>query len=294
MEAVIVEGPGAPSTIRGVSVGDPKAKVLEVYGKDPAMLGEKIDSRGTTKTEWWAEGAKPDMTRRDGWDADIALGAYYPDVGTLFTFDDEYRVQRIVAIFQYPPLAIWLREKPDAHPLYVVDVDPTLTKPSKGKEPGARLRLPAPPKLEVVTEGGVTLRVPVGWKRAGTTWTSPLGCETVKFERLEPTEDGTAAGWFDREREGIEGVLLPKEQWNVPDAFAKARGADEAFAMSHQVAGAGIDGAALRRYVLYLARGTHRLRVEVSRTAVDRDPSPDGLELARQVMTSVRWDAEKK
>lgn len=293
VEAVIVEGPGAPATTRGVAVGDPKAKVLEVYGKDPERLRDKIDSRGTTKTQWWAAGAEPDMTRRDAWDADIALGAYYPDAGLLFTFDDEYRVQRIIAIFEVPPLAIWLRDKPDSHPLYVVDVDPALTKPSKGKEPGSRLRLPAAPKLESVTDGPVTLRVPVGWKRTGTTWSSPLGCETVAFERSEATDGETAAGWFDREREGIEGVLLPKAQWNVPDAFAQAHGAAEAFAVSHQVAGAGIDGAALRRYVLYLAKGTHRLRVEVSRTAVDRDPSPDGLELARQVMTSVRWDAGK-
>jgi hypothetical protein len=290
VEAVIVEGPGAPATTRGVAVGDPKAKVLEVYGKDPERLRDKIDSRGTTKTQWWAAGAEPDMTRRDAWDADIALGAYYPDAGLLFTFDDEYRVQRIIAIFEVPPLAIWLRDKPDSHPLYVVDVDPALTKPSRGKEPGSRLRLPAAPKLEPVTDGNVTLRVPVGWKRTGTTWTSPLGCETVAFERSEATDGEPAARWSTVTR-GHRGVLLPKAQWNVPDAFAQAHGAAEAFAVSHQVAGAGIDGAALRRYVLSLATGTHRLRVEVSRTAVDRDPSPDGLELARQVMTSVRWDA---
>lgn len=290
IEALVVEGAGAPATSRGLRIGDSRARVTELYGAKTTPFEGPIDHRGSTREAPVAWGGGTiDMSAREAYDEELKAGAYYPELGLIVTFADD-KVAKMIAFFEYPPLPLWLRPTPDAQKVYLARVDPKRTEPGfENPEAGTGIvLLPPPPPLEKATIEGVTLLVPKGWVREGSFFRSPHGPEHVVVTSRDAEPSETAEEWFEGERDATEGRNLPREQERLPVAFAKSLGADVAFATDYEKDRAGIAGFARRSYVLFLAKGARRVRIEVARSAAARCPSPDGIELARQILTSVR------
>jgi hypothetical protein len=81
---------------------------------------------------------------------------------------------------------------------------------------------------------------------------------------------------------------LRREQRSIGDEFVKELGADAGHAMELHRARSDAKPFPVRVYCLLLVKGERTYRVEVWRRAGVRRPSPDGIELARQVLRSVR------
>ncbi|MDF1701690.1 MAG: hypothetical protein P1V36_11095 [Planctomycetota bacterium] len=292
VEALILEGKGAPATSRGIRIGDAVAKVEAAYGKEPQRLKDKLDSRGVTKTVWRNPNMKhPDMSARHAFDLSVRKGHYYPQHGMLFTFEDG-KVARIIALLEHDPLPLWLRETRDAERPWIALIKegvakPTWERPEGGAHKGL-LFLPEPPTVEPVTVEGLRFGAPKGWTRTGLTWTSPLGAEQVTLTVEDAPEDEDPLEYFVDQAFDVKTILTLRGQRDVPAAACKRLGADAARTWHHQLPKAGIDGWPARIYVLMLSKGTKRYRLSVSRTTWQRYPSPDGIELARRVLGSAR------
>lgn len=292
IESLIVEGEGAPATANGVRVGDPESKVVAVYGDDSKGFKELLDSRGTTRTtiRMWG-GDEPDVTARRTFDRSLEAGRYYPEHGLIFVFESG-RVLRIVSLLQLDTLALWLRSEPDRPTKYLVTVDPSIDRPMKaGKDhpKGAgRILLPPVPELAEVSTQGIRLLLPKTWVRHGKRWTSLLGDEFVDVRAAEAARGETAQAWFDADQRKTAGRLTMRRQMRVSQSFAERIGADQCFTVHHQLPGEGIGGFDARSYVLYVAKGARRIRIEVRRSVHENYPSPDGIELARRIFTSVQ------
>jgi hypothetical protein len=290
IEALVVEGAGAPATSRGLHVGDPRARVTELYGAKTTPFEGPIDHRGSTRDKpvMWG-GGTPDMSAREAYDEELKAGAYYPELGLIVTFLDD-KVAKMIAFFEYPPLPLWLRPTPDTQNVYIARIEPGRSVPAleNPDAPWGTILVPPPPPLEKAVIEGVTLSVPKGWAREGSFVRSPLGPEQIVVTVHTAEPGATAEAWFEGERDATENRNLPKVQERLPAAFVTSLGADAGFATDFEQDKAGIGGLARRSYVLFLAKGARRVRIEVSRTAGSRQPSPDGIEMARQILTSVR------
>jgi len=293
VEALILEGEQAPPTSRGIRIGDPISKVHAQYGQDHSTLSEKLDSRGVTKTTWRNPNMKPpDMTERNAFDLSVRLGHYYPQHGMLFTYEDG-KVSRIIALFEYNPTALWLRETPDPPLPWSAIVKKGVKKPTwqlpdgKPHQQGL-LYLPATPAVEPANALGLKLAVPKGWIRKESIWTSPLGGEQVIVEVLTAEEDDEAEDWFDELEFGPDHLLTDSAQRPVPVKLLALMGAEAGRTYHHQEPKGGIDDWPVRKWELLLAKGLKRYRVTVTRTVWGRNPSPDGMELARRVLRSIR------
>jgi hypothetical protein len=289
IRSIYVEGEGAPATEKGVRIGDPEEKVVEVYGKSSTNFDGAIGGFGRVGVTRFV-GPKPDLGERKEIESSFQHGRYYPAISTVFAIK-EGRVQRIAVVTGSESLPLWLRSTADRAKPQGVTIDAAAHEPrieGKTKSSSGQLIVPPPPDLEKFAGPGFELLVPKGWTRKGEVWSAPSGGEFVELSAIDAKSGGPSESWIDRATKVLGDNENSPPDDVPPPAFAKACGATVARAHQSFKAGADPDGFGLRIYTLLVQKGDRGFRLRVARRAMLDRESPDGIEFARQVCTSLR------
>ncbi|MBL4845168.1 MAG: hypothetical protein JKY65_06565 [Planctomycetes bacterium] len=277
VESFVLSGPGAPPTVEGVRIGHSCADVLRTYGE--------------AEREEFGPGC---------------VSLTFPHLGIFFHVK-EGKVALYGVWRERSDVPVWLRKS--VRPNQRVVTTPGLATPDwvEGQVgeahpllPGAipiDPSVPPAPHLRRFGLGLLSIKAPSGWRAQKRNqplcarWRAPEGEDVVEVRVLDLPEAGLNAVRFGLSLKHGQASRLPALGDLVPDDLCDRWMAEDAIVYESQRAlpPQGDADLSLRCYVLLVSRGEYMIQVEVRRTVLSSETSPDGEALARGVMRSLRF-----
>lgn len=297
LQAVIVEGAGAPPTALGAKIGMTKEEVEDLYGESKPFTGSivGVERRGARQIIFHRTEKEMTVEEPD----DFKSGAYYPDRRVAFAFDAEKKVKRIAVVASDDEGPAFLRESaPPTEPM--IAIDPAAKIPAEKKADGISQGyvVPAPPEFVAFETDVFKVDVPKGWTKDGDVWKDPSSPESVTVRIVEKDPSTSLVEDLDALAATAGKNRLPVGRRELPEAFSSLIGADFSLAFEGEDVSGGKEGLPLGVWAISARSGVLYATVIVTRTLHPRPVgitrensyfgSPDGHEIARRVFRSLR------
>jgi hypothetical protein len=304
VHAIIIGGDGAPPTSKGLKVGDPASKAVQLYGASQPFNGALvgIESKGRVRRGFRFGPGGPEPTESTIDDPPEFKDALFFPAAKLLVAVAKDKVVKLAIVEEEDTLPDWLQPPEKAPPSPFVKIDPSLKVPKADPEKEGAFLVPPPPRLIEYKGSDFTAQVPLGWVLADDTWTHPDSVEsvTVRATKNNREESLEAAVFATLLTSGVENQVPPLKR-RPTSSFCRMLGATEGYCCVTLDKSGGNEGLPLRTYRLLLIKGERRYEILVTRTQHPQKeelPSgskttafmgcPDGDALARGVMRSFR------